>query len=55
MAGLGLLAGCGAVPWQQPTPPRTYRVGYLGPLRTPEGLAQALSELGYVQERNLII
>jgi putative ABC transport system substrate-binding protein len=60
-AGLGLLAGCGRLPWQEP--PRSYRVGILfdGGAERPSshpGLAvivRRLNELGYIEGQNLVI
>jgi len=31
-AGLGLLAGCGRLPWQAPPPAKVPRIGYLATL-----------------------
>jgi putative ABC transport system substrate-binding protein len=61
--GLGLLAGCGRLPFQQP-PPTAVKVHRLGFLRGSDPTAQAqnvdrfrqaLSELGYVEGHNLAI
>src|SRR3954447_9199617 len=61
--GLGLLAGCGRLPFQQP-PPTAAKVHRLGFLRGSDPTAQAqnvdrfrqaLSELGYVEGHNLAI
>jgi putative ABC transport system substrate-binding protein len=59
VAGLGLLAGCGRLPGQEPPPARIPRVGYLedaGPAG--EGLAifrEGLHDLGYVEGQNVLI
>ena len=38
VAGLGLLAGCGRLPWQAEQPAQVRRIGYLG-ISSPAGLA----------------
>src|SRR5689334_14781806 len=62
-AGLGLLAGCGQLPFAQspPTAVKVHRLGFLSGT-TPTAQArnldifrQALGELGYVEGRNLSI
>src|SRR4051812_3479817 len=56
-SGLGLVAGCGRLPWQ-PEPPKTVRLGSLWPgPRSPamDSLLQRLRELGYEEGQNLII
>jgi ABC-type uncharacterized transport system substrate-binding protein len=62
-AGVGLLAGCGRLPFQQPPPTavKVYRLGFLSSTN-PTAQAgnldifrQALGELGYVEGQNLII
>jgi putative tryptophan/tyrosine transport system substrate-binding protein len=59
MAGLGLPAGCGRLPWQARPPPRVARIGYLGPGDTfpPyfEGFRQGLREFGYVEGETLVL
>src|SRR5438067_1764087 len=59
--GLGLLAGCGRLPFQQPPPTavKVYRVGVLNemdPATLPylDIFRQALGELGYVEGQNLV-
>jgi putative tryptophan/tyrosine transport system substrate-binding protein len=56
LAGLGLLAGCGRLPWQAPA--RVPRVGWLG-TRTnppfPEAFRQGLREVGYVDSQNVAL
>jgi putative ABC transport system substrate-binding protein len=57
LAGLGLLAGCGRLPWQgqAPTPVKVHRLGWLVADAEPnENLRQALGELGYVEGQNLV-
>jgi putative ABC transport system substrate-binding protein len=57
--GLGLLAGCGRLPWQAESPPRIYRIGYLAGAAEHEArlaaLREGLSALGYVEGQNLVI
>jgi putative ABC transport system substrate-binding protein len=61
-ASLGLLAGCGRLPWHsQPPAAKVHRLGFLSG-STPAGSAryldifrQALGELGYVEGQNLVI
>jgi putative tryptophan/tyrosine transport system substrate-binding protein len=56
--GLGLLAGCGRLPWQAAQPVRVWRIGYLEPASEPtwfEAFRAALVELGYVEGQNLSI
>jgi putative ABC transport system substrate-binding protein len=58
VAGLGLLAGCGRLPWQAEPPARVHRIGFL---RGSEGdneyaaFEQGLQELGYVEGHNILI
>jgi putative tryptophan/tyrosine transport system substrate-binding protein len=62
-AGLGLLAGCGRLPIQQPAPTagKVYRLGYLSGNNPTDGARNleifrgALGELGYVEGQNLVI
>jgi putative ABC transport system substrate-binding protein len=62
-AGLGLLAGCGRLPWQAAPGPRIPRIGYLsfgtaegrpgGPF--PEAFLQGLREHGYEEGRSILL
>jgi putative tryptophan/tyrosine transport system substrate-binding protein len=57
-AGLGLLAGCGRLPWQGPGPARTPRVGVLVPTgdnRAIDAFQQGLREQGYGNGQNLVL
>jgi putative ABC transport system substrate-binding protein len=62
-AGLGLVAGCGRLPWQAspPTAVKVHRLGFLRggdpttQARNVDHFRQALSELGYVEGQNLAI
>jgi putative ABC transport system substrate-binding protein len=59
MAGLGLLAGCGRLPWQGQAAPKVPRVGVLGE-RSPadpfhEAFRQGLHELGYIEGQNIAL
>jgi putative tryptophan/tyrosine transport system substrate-binding protein len=61
--GLGLLAGCGRLPWQSPgqaqAPNKVPRIGHVGVgapgTRNPQALRAGLQELGYVEGQNLTI
>jgi putative ABC transport system substrate-binding protein len=59
-AGLGLMAGCGRLPWQA-QPPKVHRIGWLGLLGTGTGsqmfenIREALRELGYVEGQSIVI
>jgi putative ABC transport system substrate-binding protein len=53
--GLGLLAGCGRLPWQAQAPTRVPRIGVLQIGDDNPAFGQALQELGYVDGRNLIM
>jgi putative ABC transport system substrate-binding protein len=63
VAGLGLLAGCGPVPFRPPPPTavKVHRLGYLsgtnpaGQARALDLFRQALADLGYVEGENLVI
>src|SRR5690348_15484247 len=64
VAGLGVLAGCGRLPWQgQSSPPKSHRIGWLTPeSRASTGssplydaLQEGLRELGYVEGQNLVV
>jgi putative ABC transport system substrate-binding protein len=59
-AGLGLLAGCGRLPWQDRPPTKAARVGVLltgspdgGPMSS--GFRQGLVDLGYIEGQNISI
>jgi putative ABC transport system substrate-binding protein len=60
VTGLGLLAGCGRLPWQA-EPPRVPRVGYLSPFSAEEDFGSdasfraGLRDLGYIEGTNLTI
>jgi putative ABC transport system substrate-binding protein len=59
-AGLGLLAGCGRLPWQAQQPlPKVARIGFLGPVDAPNptfvAFRQGLQELGYLEGENLVV
>jgi hypothetical protein len=58
VAGAGLLAGCGRLPWQGQEPAKVYRIGLLSagsrPGPAPDGLRDALRELGYIEGQNVI-
>jgi putative tryptophan/tyrosine transport system substrate-binding protein len=56
--GLGLLAGCGRLPWQAQAPPKVYRIGFLSGTVSAssaelEAFRQALRALGYVEGHNI--
>ena len=54
--GLGLLAGCGRLPWQAPAPTPLPRIGLLAAARdTTATVRQALEDVGYVHGRNMIL
>src|SRR5688572_1798434 len=61
LAGLGLLAGCGQLPFQARSAPRVPRIGNLSPggpgSTSPTSVAwrQRLSELGWVDGQNVTI
>ena len=59
VVGLGLLAGCGRLPWQARPSARVPRIGYLafsGPVQSQhEAFLQGLGELGYVEGQNIVI
>src|SRR2546421_2023107 len=62
VTGLGLLAGCGRLPWQAQAPTRVPRVGYVtagsASVGTPllrQAFRQGLQDLGYVEEQNLLV
>jgi putative tryptophan/tyrosine transport system substrate-binding protein len=61
--GLGLVAGCGRLPFHQPPPTagKVYRLGFMfgsnaaGQTRAVDLSRQALGELGYVEGQNVVI
>src|SRR5262245_61811441 len=58
---LGLLAGCGRLPWQTPAPAKIPRIGYLGlgsssgPNPAVEAFRQGLRDLGYIEGQNIVV
>ena len=62
-AGLGLVAGCGRLPWQAQAPAKIHRVGWITPeSRSPAGSSPlyeafqgGLRELGYLEGQNLTV
>src|SRR5581483_10962784 len=60
-AGLGLLAGCGRLPWQAQEPVRAPRIGFLSPgsaeatSHVVESFRQGLREHGYVEGQTIDI
>jgi putative ABC transport system substrate-binding protein len=58
-AGLGLVAGCGRLPWQAEPPARIPRIGYLGfddeNSLDRVGLRDGLREFGYVEGKNIVV
>jgi putative tryptophan/tyrosine transport system substrate-binding protein len=60
VAGLGLLAGCGRLPWQEQAAPKVSRVGVLSVSTDPsdaENVAfrEGLRDLGYSEGQNLTL
>src|SRR5438270_11448812 len=59
VAGLGLLVGCGRLPFEAPPPARVPRVGYLTLNNTPvaeiEAFRDGLRELSYLEGRTIAI
>ena len=60
LAGVGLAAGCGSLPFQSQQPTRVPRVGFLftgssGPSPNVEAFKQGLRELGYVEGQNVVV
>jgi putative ABC transport system substrate-binding protein len=55
--GLGLLAGCGRLPWQAEPPAKVPRIGFLGNTRAGSALAfwDGLREHGYVDGQNIVV
>jgi putative tryptophan/tyrosine transport system substrate-binding protein len=57
-AGLGLLAGCGRLPWQAEQPRKVARIGllYASPVRSAavEPFREGLRELGYVEGQTFV-
>jgi putative tryptophan/tyrosine transport system substrate-binding protein len=57
--GLGLLAGCGRLPWQAQSTTRVPRIGYAGSASiggpTEEAFLDGLRALGYVEGQNISI
>src|SRR5829696_7406788 len=60
-AGLGLVAGCGRLPWQPEPPPSTPRIGYVSGSAAAANadiiaaFQQGLQDLGYVEGHSLRI
>jgi putative ABC transport system substrate-binding protein len=59
-AGLGVLAGCGRLPWQAQAPLKVPRIGVLSTARDPadatnEAFRQGLRDLGYVEGQNIAV
>src|SRR5262245_10464643 len=61
LAGCGLLAGCGRLPWQNQPPAKVPRIGFLSPgtreSRAPliDKLLEGLHEHGYVEGQTIVI
>jgi putative ABC transport system substrate-binding protein len=61
VVGLGLLAGCGRLPWQGDQPSRVYRVGLLSlqsqaiSASSLDALVQDLRERGYTEGQNITV
>jgi putative tryptophan/tyrosine transport system substrate-binding protein len=59
--GLGLLAGCGRLPWQEQPPAKVPRIGFLSGTSAVSGAAaveafrQGLREHGYVEGQNIVV
>src|SRR4051794_7297590 len=57
--GLGLLAGCGRLPWQADRPAKIARIGDVGAGsagdRYATALQDGLQELGYIEGHNVIV
>src|SRR4051794_9509030 len=57
-AGLGLVTGCGRLPWQAHPPAKVYRIGVLTPGSGPyaaDPWRQELRKLGWVEGENVTI
>src|SRR4051794_18494411 len=59
-AGLGLLAGCGRLPWQGTERPKVYRIGFLSGTVSEssaefEAFRHGLRALGYIEGQNTIL
>src|SRR5262249_37802221 len=60
VAGLGLVAGCGRLPFHSQQPAKVHRIGYLsGPApgrpQLEDAFHQGLRELGYIEGQTIII
>src|SRR5215207_5189684 len=57
VAGLGLLAGCGRLPWQAGQPVKVFRIALLSTGGSGAGdlFREGLRDLGYVEGQNLVI
>jgi putative ABC transport system substrate-binding protein len=59
VVGLGLLAGCGRLPWQAQAPAKIPQLGYLSAFAPGDGLTAAfregLREHGYIEGQNIVI
>src|SRR5262245_27668354 len=59
VTGLGLVAGCGRLPWQAQREPGLHRIGYLtavsGSGPGPEAFQQGLRDYGYAEGDNNVI
>src|SRR5215211_8858436 len=57
MASLGLLAGCGRLPWQGQPLAKIPRIGFLSLAAQPfyDAFDEGLRDLGYVEGRNIIV
>ena len=57
-SGLGLVAGCGRLPWQAQQPPKVPRIGFLDLVLSPahnEWFEEGLRRFGYVNGQNIVI
>jgi putative ABC transport system substrate-binding protein len=63
LTSLGLLAGCGRLPWEARQPSRVFRIGYLWPgspddveqVSNREAFRQGLQDLGWVEGQNITV